>query len=584
MKEQMVRLTEYAEAHISGVEKSIDDWAHTMIGMETTTLLGDALRQSREYVAMVKRFLGVATTQRFTPEVMEPDALQKYLDQVRKKLSSYPKLKLPIPEEIGVWPYYNLMRVKPLLCPDFIVFVVEIPLESVDLHLNLYKVHNLPAINIKHGLAINYVIEGTYFAVSNDGNYVTVPDADAVRHCEVTGSTVCHFRSPLYPKESCKFCLCALYDDIMEDQTERINQNCPVQLTNSSKHRAIYLEDNYWAVTTSRDFQMQIVCRQRTSYLKIQAPLGFVNLTGGCMGISSELLLPPLQEVTTLADTETKENVMEQISNIIQSFERLKIWNYTRIPDQTVEAIRNFKLEVLPDLPDRLPMDLLNRKLQEIDIQPDSWYTDKFIWVLLALGLVAAVVGLLVYFVWCRGRATLLQRFLTRRKSNPLGEVVKAAIGADEDKEITQVEPSAKVAKKPSTAPPTVLDSTSPHGTLKRSRAGSIRSYTSLGYNLDPPPPEGFLQLQGLDDPLAYPSSLSRTDGRSTPGSIHTEPPLRTPGLPRRERIFESETVSSPSEGSPAFVRRPTVSANDSPLVTNLKKYATYVKSQLPDP
>ena len=155
--------------------------------------------------------------------IIPPSVLRSYIWKIKEELEKYPKLELPLDEEGDIWPFYSLIRTIPVLCEEFRVFVVEMPLWSKDMHMNLYKVHNLPAIHPQYELAITYAIEGLYYAVSNDWGYVSIPDERAVAHCEKTGPKVCHFKAPLYPHSKCKFGLCALFDDIMEDQRDQIS-------------------------------------------------------------------------------------------------------------------------------------------------------------------------------------------------------------------------------------------------------------------------------------------------------------------------------------------------------------------------
>ena len=142
--------------------------------------------------------------------------------------------------------------------------------------------------------------------------------------------------------------------------------DCLVTITNTTRHRAVYLEDNLWAIVTSRNFQMQIVCREKTAYKQIQAPLGFVNLTGGCMGLSTELFLPSLTQVRSVMDMVRCDTLVDQFTKLVQSYGDLKIWNYMNFPTHKLEAIAKFKLEALPQLPTRVDMDLINQKLQKI--------------------------------------------------------------------------------------------------------------------------------------------------------------------------------------------------------------------------
>ena len=56
-----------------------------------------------------------------------------------------------------------------------LVILLTIPILDTTLELNIYQVHNLPAIPPGHQLAATYQLEGEYFAVSKHGVYVALP-------------------------------------------------------------------------------------------------------------------------------------------------------------------------------------------------------------------------------------------------------------------------------------------------------------------------------------------------------------------------------------------------------------------------
>jgi len=537
---------------------------------EQVSVLNDAVQDARRTLQLLEKFLATHVTKRFTPEIITPAEMKEYVEKMREELLRYPKLKLPVPKESDVWPYYPLMRVNPILCKDFLVLIVEVPLESTDLQMNLYRVHNLPALSVAHKLAINYLIEGPYFAVSQDHQYVSVPDATSVEHCEATGHTVCHYRAPMYPKHKCQFCLCALYDDILEDQTERIMQTCPVRMTNSTKHRAIYLEDNFWAIVTARDFQLQIVCRQKTTYQRIKAPLGFVNLTGGCLATGSELFLPSMTQVTTIMDSVNRQTFVSRFSSLAKSYDELKIWNYLNFSTKSLDEIQEFKTSILPDLPERMPMGLINKKLGDIGKFNDPpWYKEMIWWILIFLVLTAVVVAILLYFVWCKGhlgKLELLTR-LFRKKDHPLGDIIEATL-KDSDG-FTQVERKRSFPSTSNREQETDLDIP----IRKRDRTGSLKSYASMGHDLDPSPAEAAASLTRPSSPI----SLRMPYG---PNTIPLQREIPGFATPPRDSVFEP----TPVPAMPPLGYGSRKYATTSPeLGPNLQKYSRYVKSKLPE-
>ena len=61
---------------------------------------------------------------------------------------------------------------------NMLVILLTIPILDTTLELNIYWVHNLPAIPPGHQLAATYQLEGEYFAVDKHGVYVALPHHD----------------------------------------------------------------------------------------------------------------------------------------------------------------------------------------------------------------------------------------------------------------------------------------------------------------------------------------------------------------------------------------------------------------------
>ena len=58
-----------------------------------------------------------------------------------------PRLRLPYDPRAGeIWKYYGVTKVTPIVMDKMLVILMTIPVLDKTLELNIYQVHNLPAI------------------------------------------------------------------------------------------------------------------------------------------------------------------------------------------------------------------------------------------------------------------------------------------------------------------------------------------------------------------------------------------------------------------------------------------------------
>ena len=60
---------------------------------------------------------------------------------------------------------------------DYLMLILTVPLVDQSLHMNLYKVHNLPMLHPTLHVHAQYEIEGSYLATVMDGMFITLPTA-----------------------------------------------------------------------------------------------------------------------------------------------------------------------------------------------------------------------------------------------------------------------------------------------------------------------------------------------------------------------------------------------------------------------
>ena len=128
-------------------------------------------------VDKIFKYLRVMTTQCASLAVIPPIALGDLLRRVRAKMQPNPRLRLPYdPETEGIWKYYKVIKITPVVINKLLVILLTIPILDSTLELNIYRVHNLPAIPPGHKIATKYLLEGDYFAIGKHGVYAALPN------------------------------------------------------------------------------------------------------------------------------------------------------------------------------------------------------------------------------------------------------------------------------------------------------------------------------------------------------------------------------------------------------------------------
>ena len=122
----------------------------------------------------------VLSTRRVNPLIIPPDSLQLVLAQAKEDMKRNPQLTLPEDPNINIWNYYSIMKVTPIIMENFLLVILTIPLADQSLIMNLYRVHNLPALHPKLHVQFQYQLEGEYLAITKDKQYAALPTAQDI--------------------------------------------------------------------------------------------------------------------------------------------------------------------------------------------------------------------------------------------------------------------------------------------------------------------------------------------------------------------------------------------------------------------
>ena len=166
------------------------------------------------------KYMRVLASQELNPMIIPPDILKIILHKIEKDIKSHASLKLCEDPETYIWSYYGMVKLTPIILDDYLMLILTVPLVDQSLHMDLYKVHNLPMLHPTLHVHAQYDVEGSYLATVMNGMFITLPTALDVRLCLMMNGYLCMFNQALYPVECTNWCIYALFIN-NKDQIER---------------------------------------------------------------------------------------------------------------------------------------------------------------------------------------------------------------------------------------------------------------------------------------------------------------------------------------------------------------------------
>ena len=290
-------------------------------------------------------YLRIMSSHKAMSAVIPPVALRKLLVKIENHMRTNPRLKLPYDLTAGgIWKYYSVIKITPIVMDKMLVILMTIPVLDKSLELNIYQVHNLPAIPPGQEVAALYQLESRYFAIGKHGMYVTLPTEQSVRTCLQTELAICILEQALYPIKHITWCDYALFID----DEERIKRDCKYSVIKVSGNRAISLGGYLWAVSSIKQEQLQVRCLEETHVIEIEPPLQIVYLGNGCEGYSPSMFLPAKNEMTTHAQIESRKEYFLQFNYVYTPDRYIGLWWQFRTRLMSDEDARAFITQVAP--------------------------------------------------------------------------------------------------------------------------------------------------------------------------------------------------------------------------------------------
>ena len=377
----------------------------------------------RNNVEQVYKYLRVISSQEVDPTMIPPPPLRKLLAEAEKEMAHNPRLELPYDITTEIYKYYPVMKITPVVVGDVLAMLLTIPLIDKSLKMNVYRVHNLPALDPKLKIAAEYQLEGEYLAIDEHGLYVALPDAREIQICLTSQGGLCVMNQALHPIESINWCIYALFT---QDE-ERIKKDCTMSFKPREGNLAQSLGGYLWAVSSLVGEKMQVRCLQETHIELIKPPLQVIHIGNGCEGYSPSIKIPAKSELTSQNDIAERTNYFLEFNMQYQSITKVGPWDVFETSEWTDQQLEDM-VEALPALPP-LNYENLNKRLGELKKYPLEIPVTVIAIVLVISTLVMVITIIIIGLVIFRLRGNIKN----------LLPIAKVLVGKASSSEISQI-------------------------------------------------------------------------------------------------------------------------------------------------
>ena len=183
-------------------------------------------------------YMRVLASQELIPMINPPDILKNILHKIETDIKSHARFRLCEDPDTNIWSYYGTIKLTPIVLEDYLMLILNVPLIDQSLHMNLYKVYNLPMLHPILHVHVQYELVSSYLATIMDGMFITLPTALDIKLCLMTNGHLCMFKQALYPVEQKYWCIYALF---INDE-KQIERNSILKTINKTTYLAYSLD------------------------------------------------------------------------------------------------------------------------------------------------------------------------------------------------------------------------------------------------------------------------------------------------------------------------------------------------------
>ena len=346
------------------------------------------------------KYMRVLASQELNPMIIPPDVLKIILHKIEKDIRSHARLKLCEDPETNIWSYYRTVKLTPIVLDNYLMLILTVPLVDQSLHMDLYKVPNLPMLHPTLHVHAQYEIEGSYLATVMDGMFITLPTALDVRLCLMTNGHLCMFNQALYPVECTNWCIYALFIN----NKDQIKRNCLLRTINQATNLAYSLDGYLWAISALVTEKLQIRCVMETHVVTIKPPLQIVDIVNGCEAYAASIYIPAKSELTATLQSITQSQFFLDYNYKYTNVSNFLIWYKSDFAKQTTKEIEALKAKILK-LP-TMSLELFDNVLENIDEDyPFSLSPKLILALLIVIGLCVIAIGII--FIWYKRKTSL---------------------------------------------------------------------------------------------------------------------------------------------------------------------------------
>ena len=345
-------------------------------------------------------YMSILASQELDPTIIPSDILKTILHKIENDIKSNARLKFCEDPDTNIWSYYGTVKLTPIVLQDYLMLILTVPLVDQSLHMNLYKVHNLPMLHPTLQMHVQYELEGPYLATMMDGMFITLPTTLDVKLSLVTNRHLCMFNQALYPVYNTDWCIYAL----LINDINRIKKTCVSKPLNRTSNLAYSLDGYLCTISALASEKLQIRCIMETHVVTIHPPLQIVDIGNGCEAYSTSIYIPAKSELTATMQSLTQSQFFLDYNFNYTNISNFVVWYKTNFVNLTKEEINSLKAKVTK-LP-TISMDMFEKSLETIDEHYPFSLSPKLILALLLLtGVCFIIFGIL--FILYKRKTTL---------------------------------------------------------------------------------------------------------------------------------------------------------------------------------
>ena len=368
----------------------------------------------RNNVEQIYKYLRVIASQEVDPIMIPPPPLRELLAEAEKEMAHNPWLELPYNIDTDIYKYYTVMKITPVVVGDVMAMLLTIPLIDKSLKMNVYKMHNLPALDPELKVASEYALEGEYLAIDEHGLYVALPDAREIQICLTSQGGLCVMNQALHPIETINWCI---YED------------CTMSFKPREGNLAQSLGGYLWAVSSLVGEKMQIRCLQETHIEQIKPPLQVIHVGNGCEGYSPSIKIPAKSELTSQNDIVERTNYFLEFNMQYTGITKIGPWDLFQISDWEKQELKDM-VAILPTLPP-LNYENLNKRIGKLKEYPLKIPVAIIAIVLVVSTLFMVVTLVIIALVICKLRGNL-------KVLLPIGKIMVGKANSSETNHVRQ--------------------------------------------------------------------------------------------------------------------------------------------------